>query len=83
MTLHSQTANGTEKEEKSMKATVKIEKSFDKGVAEFSKTNTKSGDLRTFFDDEGEYLERLNETLRKHGKTGDSFTVVYTVTITK
>lgn len=66
-----------------MKATVKIEKSFDDEVSEFNKKNLEGGDLREFLDDEGEYLERLVKMMEKHGKKGDAFEVVYTVTVTK
>ena len=64
-----------------MKAVVKITKSFDDGK-QFSKTY-EAGDFKEFFNDEGEYLDRLCETTEKRGKNGDKFTVTYEVTVTK
>ena len=64
-----------------MKAKVEIEKSFDKGKS-FSKTWGK-GDFKEFFNDEGKYLDNLCDILADKGKDGESFTVTYTVTVTK
>lgn len=63
-----------------MKAKVKIQKSFDDGK-EFSKEWEKN-DFREFFDEEGEYLDRLCDTLHTRGKAGERFTVTYTITVT-
>lgn len=64
-----------------MKAKVTITKSFDKGK-EFTK-EWEPKDFAEFFADEGEYLDRLGNSLLEHGNKGDSFTVTYTVELTK
>ena len=63
-----------------MKAKVDISKSFDEGKA-FSK-EWNQGDFEEFFKDEGEYLDKLCGIAKEHGKSGDSFTVTYTVKVT-
>ncbi len=64
-----------------MKARVEIEKSFDKGK-EFSK-EWKFGDFQQFFEEEGDYLDKLANILADKGMNGHEFTVTYTVTVTK
>ena len=64
-----------------MKAKVTITKTFDKG-SEFSK-EWAQGDFNEFFADEGQYLDRLANTVNQHGKTGEGFKVTYTVVLTK
>ena len=64
-----------------MRATVKIEKSFDESI-EFSK-EWGAGDLEEFLKDEGVYLDKLGGMLAAAGKEGDSFTVTYTVKVVK
>lgn len=64
-----------------MKATVEIEKSFDEGKR-FSK-DYKPGDLFEFMVEEGAYLDRLAAVLSDKGKPGESYTVTYTVKVTK
>lgn len=64
-----------------MKATIEIIKSFDKAKV-FAK-EPEDGDMQEFFNDEGEYLDRLTEMLSEKGESGDEFTVVYTVTVVK
>ena len=64
-----------------MKAKVTIDKSFDHSKA-FSKT-WENGDFEEFFKDEGEYLDRLAKMAEAHGKEGEGFTLVYTVTVKK
>lgn len=64
-----------------MKATVKIEKSFDDGT-QFSKT-WEAGDFEEFLKDEGEYLDRLANILDRNGTNGNGFEVTYTVTLEK
>ena len=64
-----------------MKAAVKIEKSFD-GSSQFRK-GWESGDFREFFKDEGEYLDKLCGIMEDNAKTGEEFTVTYTVTVVK
>lgn len=64
-----------------MKATVTIDKSF-KDSKEFSKT-WENGDFEKFFKVEGEYLDRLAKMTEAHGKEGEGFTLVYTVTLKK
>lgn len=64
-----------------MKAQVTINKSFDSSK-EFSKA-WEDGDFEKFFKDEGEYLDRLGNTLLEQGAKGEGFTVIYTVTLTK
>lgn len=64
-----------------MKAVVTIEKTFDDG-----KKLTKeweSGDFHEFFVEEGDYLDRLSKIVEDKGDEGDSFTVTYSVTVTK
>lgn len=65
-----------------MKALVEIEKSFDDEGSRFAKTY-EAGDFKEFFKAEGGYLDNLSATAEKHGKAGDTFTVTYTVTVTK
>lgn len=62
-----------------MKASVKIGKSFDDGRS--FKKDYEGGDFLEFFKDEGKYLDRLANILEDKGKSGDSFTVTYTVTL--
>lgn len=64
-----------------MKATITIEKSFDK-TRGFSK-DLEDGDLQEFFNDEGEYLDRLSKLADEHGEEGDEFTVTYIVNVKK
>lgn len=64
-----------------MKATITIEKSFDK-TRGFSK-DLEDGDLQEFFNDEGEYLDRLSKLADEHGEEGDEFTVTYIVKVKK
>lgn len=64
-----------------MRAKVVIKKTFD-DAKEFGK-NWEKGDFRNFFEEEGEYLDKLCDTLGDKGKEGDEFTVTYTVTVVK
>lgn len=64
-----------------MKANIEIKKSFDT-TAEFSKEWEK-GDFEKFLSLEGEYLDRLGKTTEVKGDKGDSWTVTYTITLTK
>lgn len=64
-----------------MEAKVMITKSFDEGK-DFSK-EWKTGDFEKFFQEEGEYLDRLGGILNEKGEQGDEFTVTYTVTLKK
>lgn len=64
-----------------MEAKVTIEKSFDEGK-EFSK-EWKVGDFEKFFQEEGEYLDRLGNILKDKGEKNDEFKITYTVTLTK
>lgn len=66
----------------SVKATVTMEKSFDDVVKELSK-EWESKDFEKLFEGEGKYLDRLSEVVNGKGKTGEGFTVTYTVTVTK
>ena len=66
---------------RTMKATVKIKKTFDDGK-EFSK-EWDNGDFKEFFNDEGEYLDRLAGVVSDRGEIGEGFTVTYTVILTK
>ena len=63
-----------------MKAKVAITKSFDEGK-EFSKEWAQN-DFEEFFIEEGQYLDRLCNTMTEHGKKDESFTMTYTVTVT-
>lgn len=63
------------------KAKVVIHKSFDESK-EFTK-EWKNGDFKDFFKSEGEYLDRLSETLKEKGETGDMFSIAYIVTVEK
>lgn len=62
-----------------MFATVTIDKSFDE-TRKFSK-ELEDGDFEEFFQEEGEYLDRLVKIAIEHGHSGDEFTVVYTVNV--
>lgn len=62
-----------------MNARITVEKSFDVGRA-YSKEII-PGDLKEFFDEEGQYLERLAEATRKHAKSGEEWSMTYTVTV--
>lgn len=62
-----------------MKATIKIDKSFDESK-EFSK-EWQGGDFCDFMKEEGEYLDRLSQTCENRRETGKLFTVTYTVTL--
>lgn len=62
-----------------MKGTVTIEKTFDK-TSGFCK-ELDEGDFKEFFTEEGEYLDNLVEILQEHGKSGEGFTVTYTVIV--
>lgn len=64
-----------------MKAVVTIDKSFDEGK-QFSK-EWEAKDFEEFFRDEGKYLDNLSFILNLKGEPKDSFTVTYTVTVTK
>ena len=64
-----------------MKATVKIEKSFDE-IRQFSKVYN-TGDFLEFFSEEGKYLDKLANTVNEHGKPDEGFTMTYIVTISK
>lgn len=64
-----------------MKATVRIEKSFDDGK-QFAK-DWEYGDFKEFFEAEGGYLDRLGSIMKKVAKSDDEFVVTYTVTLTK
>ena len=63
------------------KAKVIIYKSFDESK-EFTK-EWQDGDFKDFFEAEGEYLDRLSDTLKEKGKSGDAFAVTYIVTVEK
>lgn len=65
-----------------MKAKVTIYKSFDGEPREFTK-EWNEDDFRQFLNDEGAYLDRLAKVLEERGKESDSFTVTYTVSLTK
>ena len=60
-----------------MKGTIKIEKSFDYGK-EFSKL-LMDGDFEEFFREEGEYLDSLVKIAER---TGEEFTITYSVKVT-
>ena len=65
-----------------MKGTVVIEKSFDE-TREFRK-QLEDGDFKEFFEEEGDYLDRLvmmAEEWKRRGNSGGRFTVTYTVTV--
>lgn len=62
-----------------MKGKVKIEKSFD-NTRDFSK-DLENGDFEEFFQEEGKYLDKLVSVAKEHGNSGDTFTVIYTVTV--
>lgn len=64
-----------------MKATVRIEKSFDDGK-QFAK-DWEYGDFKEFFEAEGEYLDRLGNIMESKAEHGEQFVVTYTVTLTK
>ena len=64
-----------------MRAKVEIDKSFDESKA-FTKEH-KAGDFAEFFKEEGEYLDRLVNTLHEHAVNGEGFVVTYTVTVRK
>lgn len=65
-----------------LKAIIKINKSFDSGINEFSKILEK-GDLNIFFNDECIYLDNLSSTLNSKGKLNDSFKITYEIEIIK
>ena len=75
------TAEQFSRKDKTMKAKVEIKKSFDDGKV-FNK-EWEHNDFREFFEGEGDYLDNLSAILFTQGKTGDKFTVTYTVTVTK
>lgn len=64
-----------------MKATITIEKSFDETRA-FNKV-WEDGDFCEFLEAEGGYLDNLCKIAESKGKSGEGFTVTYTVTVTK
>lgn len=64
-----------------VKVGVEVDKTFDLGKL-YSK-DWKDGDLEEFFKGEGEYLDRLAKVLDNKGRTGDIYTVTYTVTVSK
>lgn len=64
-----------------MKAQITIEKTFDE-TRGFTK-EYEQGDFKEFFNDEGEYMDNLADTLKKAGKAGNSFQIIYTVTLTR
>lgn len=66
-----------------MKAQITIAKSFDFDDGKDFCKEWKDGDFEQFFKDEGEYLDRLGNTLLEQGAKGEGFTVTYTVTLTK
>lgn len=66
----------------SVKAKVKIEKSFEDEVREFEK-EWADGDYEEFFQLEGAYLDRLCKILIEHGKIAEGYTVTYTITTAK
>lgn len=61
-----------------MKATIKIDKSFDESK-EFSK-EWQNGDFCVFMKEEGEYLDRLSKVCEGRPE-GKLFTITYTVTL--
>ena len=65
-----------------LKAVVEVKKSFDVEKTEFSKAH-EAGDFREFFEKEGGYLDNLSGAVKELGNTGEGFTVVYTVKVTK
>lgn len=64
-----------------LKAQILIEKSFDDDKA-FEKEWNPS-DFKEFFEAEGKYLDKLAVVAQDKGNVGNSFTVVYTVSIVK
>ena len=64
-----------------MKAQITIEKTFDEARA-FTK-EYENGDFKEFFNDEGEYMDVLADKLNEAGKAGNSFQIIYTITLTK
>lgn len=64
-----------------MRAEVNITKSFDYGKT-FTK-DWKKGDFEEFFAHEGKYLDRLGRIAEVHGEPGETFTVTYTITVTR
>ncbi len=65
-----------------MKATVSIGKSFGIDNPDFSK-EWEDGDFKQFFNDEGEYLDKLCEIVASKGIGGEGFEIVYKVKVTK
>ena len=69
--------------ENKMKATVKIEKSFDvTGKTEFS-MEWEKGAFHEFFEDAGISLDAFTESTARHATRGESFTITFTVNVTK
>lgn len=64
-----------------MKATIKIEKSFD-GTQEFSK-EWENGDIELFMKLEGEYVDKLCKVIVEKGHEGDDFEIIYKIKVTK
>lgn len=62
-------------------ARVEIVKSFDDG-RKLSK-EWSMGDLKKFFDEEGEYLDKLAKVTEEHGKPGNGYAIAYMVIVTK
>lgn len=62
-------------------ATVEIVKSFDDGRKLSKKWGM--GDLKKFFEEEGEYMDKLAKVTDEHGEPGDSFVITYMIIVAK
>lgn len=63
-----------------IKVMIGIDKSFEDEVRVLQKTY-EDGDISEFMRVESDYLEKLIEITKKHGKTGDSFQVSFAVVV--
>lgn len=64
-----------------MKAQVTVVKSFDHDEV-FTK-NYEDGDFEEFLKEEGKYVDRLSRATEAHGKSGEGFTITYTISLEK
>lgn len=62
-------------------ARVEIVKSFDDGRKLIKEWGM--GDLKKFFEEEGEYLDKLAKITEEHGEPGDGYAITYMVMVTK
>ena len=63
-----------------IKVIIAVDKSFEDEVRILQKTY-EDGDVADFMRVESDYLEKLIEITKKHGKTGDSFQVSFAVVV--